>query len=286
MSRIRTQSGEFYQIKITDYGTEKKITFYSKPIERGARYENNEKNSVDWNEFDNDLKSIGWLAPEAYTSPFPLDKFWDLDDPDEIDAFKRNLNRAKNMVYDLARANKWEWFATFTFSKDKIDRYDYDNIRKKFFKFLNNYKERCAPDLKYVIIPEQHEDLAIHFHALMSNIRTDDLVLIKGKRKKYLNLIQFYDKFGFSVFDPIRSSEAASNYVTKYITKHQFQNKKYQKRFYVTQNLNRPTVTYTEDTDIVKFLEEQAQHLDLLYIKTKRWGEMDINWIEMKSKEK
>lgn len=287
MEKIKVSDGTLYNFKITDYGGEKKITFYSKKIERGAKYEVTKSSTVDWLQFDNDLKSIGWLAPEGHTVPFPITRYWDLDNPEENNMLKKSLNRTKNKVYDIARANDWEWFVTFTFDKNKVkSRYDIEGLKKQFLKFINHYKERSAPDLKYLFIPELHEDGALHFHGLMSNLRTDDLVLIKTKRHKYLNLYPFYEKFGFSDFSAVKDSKAVSNYITKYITKELIIDAKCKKRYYASNNLDKPTVEYIEEDDVIQFLQDQTKSNDITHITTKKWGELDINWIELKDRKK
>ena len=35
-----------------------------------------------------------------------------------------SIKRTKKKVYDYAKSNEWEWFVTFTFSPDKVNRYD------------------------------------------------------------------------------------------------------------------------------------------------------------------
>ena len=83
---------------------------------------------------------------------------------------KVSLNRTKQTIYSLAYNNKWDWFVTLTLDPDKIDRFDYSEVIKKVTKWLNNFKSRKAPDLKYILIPVPHKSGAYHFHGLFANV--------------------------------------------------------------------------------------------------------------------
>ena len=57
-----------------------------------------------------------------------------------------SMNRTKNKIYEIARANRWQWFLTLTFSSEEVDRYDYSACTKVLSKWLNNIR-RLAPDM-------------------------------------------------------------------------------------------------------------------------------------------
>ena len=86
-----------------------------------------------------------------------------------------SIKRTKKKVYDYAKSNEWEWFVTFTFSPDKVNRYDYDECTKYLSKWFNNLK-RSSPALSYLVVPEQHKDGAYHFHGLFSGINERQIV--------------------------------------------------------------------------------------------------------------
>jgi hypothetical protein len=163
-----------------------------------------------------------------------------------------SVNRTKNNVYNYARGNVWEWFITLTFSKEKIDRYDYTACSKAVRQWLNNMRKRYALDLKYLIIPEMHKDGAWHFHGLLSN--TGSMVFNKAfnrhtgellETKRGLQIYNFGNyKYGFSTATAIESTEKASSYVTKYITKEMAVRTKGVRRFYPSNNLQKPKKSY------------------------------------------
>lgn len=145
-----------------------------------------------------------------------------------------NVRRAKAKVFELALCNTFDHFVTLTFSPDKVaDRHDLDALMKSFAKWLNNYGyRRAGSPLRYLLIPEPHEDGAWHLHGLISGIPTADLHRfelsehlpqhILNELEKGHDIYQWtaYDrKYGFCTLSPIRDPEAVSKYITKYITK-------------------------------------------------------------------
>ena len=163
-----------------------------------------------------------------------------------------SVNRTKNMVYNYARGNVWEWFITLTFDRKKIDRYDYNVCSKAVRKWLQNMRRMYAPDLMYLIIPEMHKDGAFHFHGLLSNtgtmafnkgcnVHTGELLCTKSGLQIY-NFGNY--KLGFSTATAITSTEKASSYVTKYITKEMAARTKGVRRCYPSQNLKKPVRSY------------------------------------------
>ena len=95
-----------------------------------------------------------------------------------------NLKRAKDKIFEISSANKWEYMITLTLDKEKIDRYDKAQVLKLVSKWLDNKVQRRG--LKYLIVPELHEDGAIHFHGLCND--SLDFVFaerykIKGEKK-------------------------------------------------------------------------------------------------------
>ena len=146
----------------------------------------------------------------------------------------QNVRRAKSKIFELALCNGFTYFCTLTFSPEKVlDRYDLEGCVKTFAKWLSNYNNRKANGaVRYLLIPEPHQDGAWHLHGLISGIPEADLrefrrdeVLPDHIRKELARGHQVaqwtaYDKkFGWCTLTPIRSTDAVSKYITKYITK-------------------------------------------------------------------
>lgn len=135
----------------------------------------------------------------------------------ETETRKDSLKRTKDKAYDISVSNEFDYFITFTLDKEKIDRYEKNQILKKFKKWLNNQVSR--KNFKYIIFPEYHKDKAIHFHGLCSgNIELHD----SGKKTAAGQIIYNSDSwsFGFSSVIKLEGSyDRVVNYVMKYITK-------------------------------------------------------------------
>ena len=94
----------------------------------------------------------------------------------DYEKFDVSLSRSKRCITDIILCNKFDYFCTFTFDESKIDRFNYDVCQKKLRKFFNNFKNRYAPDFKYLIIPEFHKNGAIHFHGVCSGFPAGELI--------------------------------------------------------------------------------------------------------------
>lgn len=152
---------------------------------------------------------------------------------------KDNLKRAKDKIFEIASANEWDYMITLTLDKEKIDRYEPVEVQKHVCKWFDNQVQRKG--FKYLVVPELHEDGAIHFHGLCNDALDFEFsgnYKIPGNKKpvkestlrkygykpesegikKVYNLVDF--PFGFTTALPLDSNiMAVSLYMTKYITK-------------------------------------------------------------------
>lgn len=138
----------------------------------------------------------------------------------QLDNERRSRTRTKQAVYDIAFNNPWEYFFTVTFDSAKIDRYNYEEVRSKYSKMLNNLKSRKCPDMQYIFVPELHKDGAIHFHGLVHS--APELMLIdSGKQDRAHRIIYNAPDFklGFNTVTKIGNPTKAATYLSKYITK-------------------------------------------------------------------
>lgn len=162
-----------------------------------------------------------------------------------------SLNRTKNTIYDYARANRWEWFLTLTFSPEKVDRYNYDECTKKLKNWIDNSLRRKNKDLKYIFVPERHDDGAFHFHGLVSNIAEDFMVDSDKKTKQgdtIFNLSTY--RLGWTTATKVKDTARAANYITKYITKELLIHTKNKRRYWPSKNLNIGEIQEMNITDI------------------------------------
>ncbi|MCC7570921.1 hypothetical protein KO465_06285 [Candidatus Micrarchaeota archaeon] len=135
-----------------------------------------------------------------------------------------NLVRAKSRVIELGLCNDWDWFGTFTIDKKKYDRYDLKNYYKAFSNFIRNYRTRSGKDIKYLIIPEMHQDGAWHAHGLIKglaigeDLKSDGLPC-KLQKMGFYNWLPYMARFGWCSFSPIKLKERVAFYITKYLYK-------------------------------------------------------------------
>ena len=159
-----------------------------------------------------------------------------LDDGSSIDRGQiQNNKRAVQRVYDLARSNLFQWFVTLTFSPDKVDRYDYEQCVDCLLKFTRWMRDHGC---RWILVAEQHEDGAYHFHGIISG----DLKLVHWRRGIY-NIANF--DWGYTTATKIRDPAKTASYICKYITKC-FSVPKGKKRYWASRNLNEPYIEYTE----------------------------------------
>lgn len=131
---------------------------------------------------------------------------------------RNNLARAKSVVRELALCNSWDYWCTFTISPERYDRYNLSAYFKDFAEFLHNYNRRCSENdkVRYLLVPEQHEDGAWHLHGFIKGIRKKD---IYKNRFGYLTWSQYESKFGFISMSPVKDLDRSSSYILKYMTK-------------------------------------------------------------------
>lgn len=134
---------------------------------------------------------------------------------------ENNISRAKNIVKEYALCNPWDYWCTFTIDPKKYDRYNLDGFFKDFSDTIRNYNNFNCKDcpehrIKYLLVPEQHEDGAWHLHGFIKGIRPKDLYI---NDYGYLTWKQYEKKFGFISMDKIQDLDKASSYILKYMTK-------------------------------------------------------------------
>lgn len=180
-----------------------------------------------------------------------------LDDPEGVDCDGRSLgqsvSRSKQAIFRIARSNEWEWFFTLTFDPKVVDARDYGVVSAKLSNWIRNIKQRFAPDMKYIFVPEYFADREkLHFHGLVSCIGDmplqDSGKVAVGKKAYDAADCPFGDpvynlpkwKFGFTTATKIRDSKRAAGYIVKYITKDLGRLTKNKRRYLFSLNLDQP----------------------------------------------
>lgn len=145
---------------------------------------------------------------------------------------RESIVRARSKVFELAMCNDWEWFFTGTLDGKRYNRYDLDVYHKDFTRFIKNLNNHRDDKIKFLIVPETHQDGAWHFHGFLMGLQPHDLRQFRLGDKMGNHIAEkvlhgevvcdwpdYSERFGFCDLEPIRSKEAVSKYVTKYISK-------------------------------------------------------------------
>ena len=245
-----------YNVKVIEYPKSYQVRLYYNEL-----LENGDDRNVRINRFTGEIvekKKNGFPVGEWV----PVDvEFEEVGRVNEEEYLLHASNRAKNMVYYLARSNVWEYFVTLTLNGEKIDRYNFDEVSKKVRKWFNNIRTCKAKELYYLIVPEMHKDGAWHFHALIGGCAGLSFV-DSGKRDKSGKVIYNFEdwKFGFSTATMVEDTERVSSYICKYITKTMLENTKGKNRYWASKNCRRAE----SSTYLVNGMDFKEFRLELL----------------------
>lgn len=263
-----------YNLKVIDYGEFVQYRIYSRSVVKDF-----EREKDDYDPYD------GECVPFDGTPLKDCKVTYVEDEPLYEEKRERSkevsVNRTVQTIYKYAQANKWDYFVTLTFARDgKVDVYNYDKCVKKLVSWLHNQR-RKAPDLKYLFVPEMHKDGAFHFHGLIANcegLQFEDSGRVAVGDKAYKRTSEYADypviynmsgwKYGFSTATKVTTTYKASSYICKYITKELVDRTFKRRRFYPSNNLDKPIETEYNWTyeDIEEFKRSLGDRIN--YIKT------------------
>lgn len=140
--------------------------------------------------------------------------------------FSQAICRARSVIFQVAFCNDWAFFFTGTIDKAKYNRYHLKDFYKFFTQWLRDYRKKYRCDLKYLFVPELHEDGAWHIHGFVRGIPEGQLCpFVRGLHPDklvndgYLNWPDYQKKFGFCSLAHIKDPERAAGYITKYVSK-------------------------------------------------------------------
>lgn len=196
-------------------------------------------------------------------------EFYNRQSVDPEESIRRSQNRSKNMIYQIARSNNWDWYVTLTLNKDRVqDRLDYDKCIKDLSAWLRKMKNTRAPDLKYLIVPEEHKNGGFHFHGLFAN--TGYILFIDsgksckvhtGDKVPIYNIVDY--TLGFSNCSKVYKPECITAYICKYMTKEICEITFNKKRYLASRNCEKPEteVYQISNEDKAEFLSENCENV-------------------------
>ena len=177
----------------------------------------------------------------------------------------KNIIRSKLECQRLAKCNikEWKTFITLTFA-DNIQDITFAN--KKLRSFCKSIK-RVFQDFKYLCIPEFQKRGAVHYH-LLTNIDLEDTKLIyrQENNKKFFH-IKYWNE-GFTSVENLKDDKKKIiGYISKYMTK-DIDNRLFgRRRYFYSQNINKPKIEYLDIDDLrhQEYLEKILQNKELVY---------------------
>lgn len=177
------------------------------------------------------------LSSDFYSGD-EVDRSQGQPDDQNADTYKRiSCYKSKQLMFDIARSNTWDYFITLTYDSARLDRYDYSEVYDKTQTFIRYLRRHgCL----YLLIPELHKDGAIHVHGLIQG----SLPLVfsghydKCHREVY-NAVGY--RLGWSHLTKVDSQARVSTYMTKYVTKELLSAVPFgRRRFWASRSLFRP----------------------------------------------
>lgn len=258
-----------YNVKVTFYDNEIQLSMYDYYILKGDA-----DNEITEQSFVSDKQSdkAGKQSDKADNESDKVKS----DKADKAKDYARSARRSKQAIYELCRANRWDWFVTFTFSDN---RYDYKSCRTKLQTFLKNFSVRKT-HIEYIVVPELHKDGAYHFHGLLQG--NLEPFLVNAWNSDRFSLKGF--KYGLNELERVRDSNKASAYITKYITKELNVSLQSTRRYFVSQGLKRPRQAYFNNSnkDMFDFIQSNFPSYRISYMNNASWDNKEINYIQLK----
>ena len=133
-----------------------------------------------------------------------------------VKRFASSINRAKAIIRELAKCNKWDYYVTFTFDGQKYNRSDLVSLLKKLLTWIRNFNRLNKTKIKYLLVPEQDKDGNWHMHGLLMGLPVDHLREVDYFRHR---IIYDWDKYA-SKFGHVRVEEINDiNHVVEYLVK-------------------------------------------------------------------
>ena len=174
-----------------------------------------------------------------------------------LESMAKSADQSLDRFYGYALSNTWDYFITLTTDKMKVDRYD-DAAVRGLWRECRRTLQRFDENVRILIVPERHQDGALHFHGLVGMERQWAMKLAFNPRtgkQMYSNagtpLFEFpFWKYGMATcaiidfgkpgeeqdLSPAAHRRRVTNYLMKYVTKN-FGVEYRKRRFYHTLNL-------------------------------------------------
>lgn len=166
----------------------------------------------------------------------------------------RSLRRIKARALDIALANRFQYWVTFTVNGELCDRTNIDEIMKKFHAAVKRRNEgkRADRKVKYILFPERHADgSAYHLHGFVMGLRRDE---VRRNEHGYLTIPLWSELMGFDCVTYIGKKSAEEyrkivGYTVKYAEKAVTTCGDYKHAYYISRGLKSGDKRFLECTE-------------------------------------
>ena len=210
-----------YNVKILKFANDRQqIRFYSVPVHISEKLSNYDFKQVEYKEHN---------QPE----------FEEKETEDKFHSIMNSRNRTIKNIFNIARANDWDWFCTFTFDTKRVNSTNYDTVMSEISLYMKGLRKKYK-DMIYLLIPELHEDKKkYHVHGLISNLPDNCFIfqkVLKGREVYHL----YNYRLGWDSHTRVEDNDKIVRYISKYITKALIDNTPYKRRYIYSLNCNKP----------------------------------------------
>ena len=88
-----------------------------------------------------------------------------------------SVRRSRIIMHKILDMNDFDWFVTLTFNKKRVERENPEEVYGAYKKYIDLLKKDC-PRVRYITVPERHEDDCYHFHMLIGGATIKQLGLV------------------------------------------------------------------------------------------------------------
>lgn len=151
---------------------------------------------------------------------------------DERQRFEASLQRTSSTIHALATLNHWDFWVTLTFDQSLVGgmamRWEFSTVQA-VLSWLHMYNVHHNLSIKYLFVPDLHEDGAFHLHGLLSGVPDSSILWwsldtaptarIRARIKSGVpcgSWLPYSARFGFSRIEPLKSSGAAGHYLSSH----------------------------------------------------------------------
>jgi hypothetical protein len=179
------------------------------------------------------------------------------------------VSRARSKVYEYAICNDWRYFITLTLNRANFHRDNLDQYHKALTYLIKRLNAHRENKITFLLVPELHKDKkSWHIHGLINGLTPHDLCI---NQHGYLDWPEYSSRFGYCSLSPIKSHEAVSKYILKYIGKGFNERKVGEHLYYCSRGLRKAELVGVGHLEIVPSKwDYENEHVSVLWVENNK----------------